>query len=102
MNRRGADRSGWIAQALRARKPSVSGEILVSRDGGGYRVEHRFEEEPGVFARLPVARLLPNDAGWRIEWTSGNGIWKPLDERGRSLDEAIDAIVRDDFGCFFG
>ena len=75
----------------------------MSRSGSGYLVEHRFDDAEERSLRLPVARLVSAGPGlWRLEWTSGNGIWKPLDEVARSLDEALDAIARDDFGCFFG
>lgn len=101
--RRISDRSAEIADALRRRKPSVRGEILVSPSGNGYLVEHRFDDAEEGTLRLPVARLVPAGPGlWRLEWTSGNGIWKPLDGTGRSLEETLDAIARDDFGCFFG
>ena len=99
-----ADRSRWIAAALRARKPSVQGEILVRRLGasGGYAVELRVEDEDGT-TRLPIAQLQPaGRSRWRLEWTAGDGVWKPLDAKERTLDETLDAIAKDDFGCFFG
>lgn len=101
--RREADRSAFVANGIRARKPCLESEILVSRlPSGGYGVELRFEEEPGVFTKLPIAHLEPDRGKWRLLWTSGNGIWQRLDERLRSMDEALDAIARDDYGCFLG
>ena len=102
MRKRG-DRSDFIAAGIRSRKPCLESEIRVHRlPSGGYGVELRFEEDPGVFTLLPIAHLEPVEGKWRLQWTGGNGIWKPLDEKLRTMEEALDAIARDDYGCFLG
>ncbi len=104
MNRKSGDRSAWIAASIRARKPSIAGDVLVTRlAGGGYAIELRFEETEGNLTTIPIARIASVGVDlWKLEWTSGDGLWKPLDDVERSLDQVLEAIARDDFGCFFG
>jgi len=106
MSPAGADRSPWIAQSLRARKPRVQGEILVRRlaGGAGYVVDLAIEEESSGRRFLPIARFhsCRRRGYWSLEWTSGDGMWNRLDEKERTMEEILDAIERDDFGCFFG
>lgn len=75
------------------------GGVAVRKTGRGYSL---FREDNG----RPVARLRPTGTGDRVEvlWWSHRGKWEQIGDFGpmvMSLDEALDYIARDPFGCFW-
>jgi hypothetical protein len=75
------------------------GGVAVCKGGRGYSL---FREDNGQ----PVARLRPTGAADRVEvmWWSHRGKWEQVGCLGpmvMSVDEALDYIARDPWGCFW-
>lgn len=62
--------------------------------------------EPGQKTRRPFAkfRWIKSRQTWQIYWMRQNGKWHAYEpaEAACSLEEALDVIEFDDYGCFFG
>ena len=61
---------------------------------------------PGEKTRLPVAKFkyFKTSELWKIYWMRRTGKWQLYKPDGLhyELDDALVAVERDDFGCFFG
>lgn len=96
--------------ARRRPPPSIRNELDV-----GYRIDKQSIEiveicpdwhDPGTMHERPFARITYVRSGsyWKLYWMRASLKWHSYEPQAttRHLSEALDAIDRDDYCCFFG
>lgn len=64
-----------------------------------------WQGQPGEITRRPFARFryVKTTGLWQIYWMRQNGKWHAYDpDSASSLEEALDIMEADRYGCFFG
>ena len=90
-----------IARVLARRRADA--EIVVARRGRSITVHAVPGDAAGrPEAPRPVARLRDEGEGrFALDWARATGGWEEYGVRG-TLDECLEEVRRDDFGCFWG
>ena len=88
-----------MLEKIKAFDEAQGGGVTVRRANKGYSL---FLESDGT----PIARLRPTGDGSRVEvlWWSHRGKWESIGDLGGvflPLDEALDFVTKDPYGCLW-
>ena len=88
-----------LLERIEAYNEAQGGGVIIRRANKGYSL---FIESDGS----PIARLRPTGNGDEVEilWWSHGDKWEQIGEFGRvilPLDEALDFVAEDPYGCFW-
>lgn len=92
-------KSDPMLERIMAFSEAQGGGVTIRRDKWGYSL---FVESDGT----PIARLRPTDDGSKVEvlWRSHRDKWESIGDFGGvclPLDEALDFVAKDPYGCLW-